>query len=385
MLLVGTIILVGFLADAFSRRSFIPDSLILILLGMILGHYTGILPPDVFLSFAGFMASIAVAIILFDTGLNIDLVSTIKESGQAFVLGTISYAAATILISLVGYTILGLDPVRSLILGAMLGGTSAAVVASISEKLPISEKTKVILDVESTLTNAYALLFVLTLLDFVNQPLDPMLALSNVVSALSVSLVLGFIGGILWMGVLLKSQRRPYFPVLSMGIMFLLYALVEYMGGIGAIAAFIFGLVLGNAETVKKMLFIREETALNREFIRFSDEISFFIRVFFFVYLGVIFVPPEEANIYLSSVLIVVAALLSRFIGIRLTSPPDEEVVLISIPRGLSEAVVASLLYSMEFPSAMIYLQVASLVIILTNVATAVLIPFVMRKKHLSS
>ncbi|NPA86789.1 MAG: hypothetical protein GXO00_02160 [Candidatus Diapherotrites archaeon] len=381
MLLVGGIILIGFLADELFRRKYIPDSIILILLGMILGHFTGLLPPETFIDFAGFMASIAVAIILYDTGLNLDLVSTLRESGAAFRIATISYFTAAFLITLIAYFFLRWDLISSLVLGAMLGGTSAAVVATIASKLPVSERTKIILNVESTLTNAYALVFVLTLIDFATRgvALDPLQAAHAVVSSLSVSIVIGLIAGILWLKVLSKIYNRPYVQMLTLGVMFLVYALTEYLKGIGAIAAFIFGLVLGNARTVKNMFFLDGDFKVSSIFKQFNDEISFFIRVFFFVFLGVIFVPPEDIGLYLVSILIVVAALLARYVAVYFSKPEDPEIVIVSFPRGLSEAVVASLLISLNFPRAEVYLQLASLVILLTNVATAVLLFYVVR------
>ncbi len=385
MLLAGLIILIGFLADELFRRKYVPDSVILIVLGMILGHFTGILPPEVFLEFAGFMASIAVAIILYDTGINLDLVSTMKESGYALALGTVSYFASALFIGLIAYFVYGWDIIHSLILGTMLGGTSAAVVATIASKLPISERTRIILNIESTVTNAYALVFVLTLINFAQTGvLDPLEAARLVASSLSVAVMAGLIAGVLWLKVLTTARNRPYIHVLTLGIMFLLYALVEYIKGIGAIASFIFGLVLGNARTIQRMFFLEGDYRLSTIFKKFNDEMSFFIRVFFFVFLGIIFVPPEEMTLYTASVLIVVFALIARYIAIRVVKPDDPEIVMVSFPRGLSEAVVASLLVSMNFPQSQVYLQTASLVILLTNIATAVLLFYVIRSLYVS-
>jgi len=373
MLLVGGIILVGFLADELFRKKYIPDSVILMALGVILGHL--VFYKANLLDFAGFMASIAVAIILYDTGLNLDLVDTLKESGPAFLLATVSYFLSAGLITLAAYSLLGWSIVKSLLLGTMLGGTSAAVVATIASKLPISPKTKIILNVESTVTNAYALVFVITLLNFIQTgSINPLDALHIMAASLSIAVVFGLIAGILWLKVLSKINNHPYAQMLTLGIMFLIYAAVEYLKGIGAIASFVFGLVLGNARTVKNMFFLEGDYRLSRRFKAFNDEISFFIRVFFFVFLGTIFVPPKGINLYLFSLLLLVLAILARYVAAKLSQVEDVAIATVSIPRGLSEAVVASLLISMGFPGAETYLQIASLVIFFTNVATALLL-----------
>ena len=381
MLLAGAIILIGFLADELFRRKYIPDSIILIILGMILGYFTGYLSPEIFVEFAGFMASIAVAIILYDTGLNLNLISTLKQSGPSFMVGTLSYFFSALFITIVAMLLLHWDLLYSLILGTMLGGTSAAVVAAISGKLPVSDKTKILLNVESTLTNAYALIFVLTLVDFARTGAVTALAAAHqVVASLSIALVMGLIFGLLWLKLLSKAKSMNYVHMVTLGVMFLLYAITEYLKGIGAIAAFIFGLVLGNSKTVAQMLFLDGDYRLGMLFKRFNDEISFFIRVFFFVYLGIIFVPPSDNILYLAALLIVIFALIARFLATYLTRVKDQEIVTASFPRGLSEAVVASLLLSMKFPHAETYLQIASLVILLTNIATAILLYYVIRK-----
>ena len=381
MFLTGAIILIGFLADELFRRKYIPDSIILIILGMILGYFTGYLPPEIFVEFAGFMASIAVAIILYDTGLNLNLVSTLKQSGPSFMVGTLSYFFSALFITIIAMVFLHWNLLYSLILGTMLGGTSAAVVAAISGKLPVSDKTKILLNVESTLTNAYALIFVLTLVDFAQTgAVTALSAAHHVVASLSIALVMGLLFGLFWLKVLSRAKSMNYVHMVTLGVMFLLYAITEYLKGIGAIAAFVFGLVLGNSKTIAQMLFMDDKYRLGMLFKQFNDEISFFIRIFFFVYLGIIFVPPSRNVLYVVSVLIVVFALIARFLAAYLSKAKDQEIITASFPRGLSEAVVASLLISMSFPFAETYLQIASLVILLTNIATAILLYYVVRE-----
>ncbi len=381
MLLVGGVLVIGFLANELFERKLIPDSIVLILLGMLLGHFTGILPPSTFIEFAAFTATIAVAVILFNTGLNLDLRSAIRETLPATILGTLNYILASAFIALIARVLLSFNWLEAIVLGTMLGGTSAAVVSVIARKLPVSEETKTLLNVESTLTNAYALVIVLTLVSSL-QGYETSVGdiIRSIASSLSLPLVLGAIGGIAWLYLLERVKDRPYSHMLTISVMFLLYSLTEYLGAPGAITSFVFGLTLGNASSVSRAIFQESKYLVGELFRRFTDEITFFIKVFFFVYLGVIFVPPEDPIVYLASILMVVSALVARYLAVRPLHLKEWELAVVSFPRGLGEAVVASLLISLGIPTASLMLQITSLVIFLTNLATAVLVFYIANK-----
>ncbi|MEM3437980.1 MAG: cation:proton antiporter, partial [Nitrososphaerales archaeon] len=85
-ILVGIIVIIGFLGSYLFRKTGIPDILILILLGAIVGPVLNLVERSVLISVAPIFAALAIAVILFDGGLNLNLYTVLKESPRAIVL-----------------------------------------------------------------------------------------------------------------------------------------------------------------------------------------------------------------------------------------------------------------------------------------------------------
>jgi cell volume regulation protein A len=120
-----------------------------------------------------------------------------------------------------------------------------------------------------------------------------------------------------------------------------IYSATHAIGGTGLLAVLAFGLVLGNLPG--RVEIKREEV----QFLAFHSELSFLVRSFFFVLLGVVveFVGRQ----YVLPILAMVAALLlSRFLAVQISrvalselSRSERELVFLMMPRGLITAVLA--------------------------------------------
>ena len=93
--------------------------------------------------------------------------------------------------------------------------------------------------------------------------------------------------------------REPLSYMLTLGMVCLLYFAVEELGGSPAIAILIFGLILANMQSIAgrfgprfRDLFgidVREEQFVLGQFVvNITAELSFLVRTFFFVYLGLL-------------------------------------------------------------------------------------------------
>ena len=69
---------------------------------------------------------------------------------------------------------------------------------------------------------------------------------------------------------------------MTIAVVFILYSLVEAVRGNGAIATFVFALLLGNFNEIANRLKLKGEFALDTKFRDFQVEVSFFVRTFFF-------------------------------------------------------------------------------------------------------
>lgn len=92
LVLLGGIIGVGFIGNLFFERTRIPAVLLLIAIGIFLGPITRIVPPENVRPFMPFFGAIALTIILFEGGLDLDLQHTIKQAGRAVLLAALVFS-----------------------------------------------------------------------------------------------------------------------------------------------------------------------------------------------------------------------------------------------------------------------------------------------------
>jgi len=109
----------------------------------------------------------------------------------------------------------------------------------------------------------------------------------------------------------------------------------------------------------------------------FQAEIAFFIRSFFFVYLGVIATIDLTYLIY--GILITCVIIVMRFIVIELSTYKmaltkiEKNVMISMIPRGLAAAVLAQLPLNFGIEGGEIFLNISFVVILLSVLSTTVL------------
>jgi cell volume regulation protein A len=108
-----------------------------------------------------------------------------------------------------------------------------------------------------------------------------------------------------------------------------------------------FGLVLGNGKKVLKMVnYEGEGFEMDEETKHFHGLISFIIRTFFFVYLGMI-VSFQNIHYILFGIVILIALLIVRYIIVYISTykgkfdRDDKQTMLVMMPRGLAAAILA--------------------------------------------
>ena len=378
-LVVGAIIAIGFAATYVFERTRIPDILILIVLGLLLGPvaltYLGIqfVPPGALEVATPYFTAMALMFILFDGGINLRLGPVVRKlglvalhTGLTFTLTLFGVAAVTILV-------LGYPLYVGLLLGAILGGTSSAVVIGIVRVLRVSEETKIVLILESVLTDVLCVVTVLAVIEFLRggEGASPLIVVTGLGRAFLVSLAFGVLLGMGWLVLLRRLQGKPFAYMLTIAALFGLYAFTELMGGSGAMAAFVFGLVLGNHAIIGRRLRLKTHFVVDDAIRRFHGELSFVIRTFFFVFLGIVFTLNVSGGWFVSTQLpvlsmwngtfllfivgvvlifltiVAVRVLAARVVvALRPKPLPERKVLWSLMGRGLAAAVLASLAFS---------------------------------------
>lgn len=371
--LIGFIIIVGWLGTLFFKRTGIPEIPFLVLLGVLAGPVFNLVDREGIIAIAPILAALAITVILFDGGLNLNIYKVVQESPRATVLAILSVVTGMVVSTLFGIYVLRWEFLPSLFFGAVVSGTSSAVVIPLVTRIGVSQKVSTLLSLESAFTDAIVVVLSVTILQLVLSGIDGGSGIEiarGIASGFSIGAVLGFFGGIMWLRVLRSLPHETYDDILTLTIVLLLYGISESVGGSGAISALLFGLVLGNGIEISRMLRISEPVQASTIMRKFQSQISFLLRTFFFTYLGIIFT-LGNLNLLLFGAGVTLLILVSRYLAVRLATLKDpilgidRGIMTVMLPRGLAAAAVSQLpaTFGLNFPPELQDIVVAVIII----------------------
>jgi len=354
-LLVGAVILIGFVGNLIRQRTNIPDSLFLILFGLVLGPATGLVPGEALLEFVPIISVAAMVTILVESGIGFDIFHIMGSFGKA--------AMQTILIALITTALITAflvfyydwEPAHAALLGLISSGTTTITAMSLLGSLNIPNKIRRLVFLE-TIMNDFTLILgtfiIVESIKFSTFSLD--MAARTIVSELSVGLLIGLVVAMAWRYVLehINLERKMNYAS-TIGICFVLYYAAAVLGGNSIVSIFAFSLFLGNYYRIYD--FISPKDAEESDFqsvlrsIRsVQTDFSFFMKSFFFVLLGVTFDPGLLGLIPIILIGgLVVLIIISRFLATSVLAFIDKDVakyrtlISIMIPRGYVAAVLA--------------------------------------------
>lgn len=350
-LIISAIIVLGFASELIFRKTRIPDILWLLLFGLGIGPVGGIVDSSTMLSIAPYFSALAIMIILFDGGINMNLYRLLREVPQGSLLGFSGFVLSTGLAAAPIFLFLRLSVMESILMGCIIGGTSSAIVLPLVANIKsLRERVSLILNIESIINDPLTLIVPLVILQAITTPgvFDFSSAAGSIAGSFSTSIIIGFISGVIWSLYVKRAAGLKYSYTLTLASLFLLYSFTEYLSGSGAIACFVFGLIIGNAKEIAKALRIkRDVTVISGETKMFNSTISFFVRSFFFVFLGAT-VTMSDPILLVVSLIISLLLLGARYGAVMISMGDDfskEEKLLMTymLPRGLAAAVMAPL------------------------------------------
>ncbi|HLC39647.1 MAG TPA: cation:proton antiporter [archaeon] len=378
-LLAGIILILGFLGDYLFKRTRIPDVLILIFLGFLLGPLFKVIDPGDLSSITTLFASLALLVILFDGGLNFDLFKVFRNSPRALVLAFLGIFFSMIVTGIFAIFVLKWNLLNGLLLGAIVGGTSSSIVLPIITRMKVHENISTVLSLESIFTDALVVVIAITLLQLLQTPANGnefSIIASGIASQFSIGIVIGGVLGVVWLKVLKHIKGQKYDDILTLAIVMLFFALVELLNGNGAIFALTFGLVLGNGRIISRMLKISDSIEASKIMKKFQSQISFLIRTFFFVYLGLIF-SVGNFTLLVYGIILTFILLITRYLAVYVTSLGNpilnggRKILTLMLPRGLAAAVMAQIVSTSNIPNASIYTDIVITVIIASVVISS--------------
>ena len=397
-MIIGTVLLIGFFGNLARDKTKIPESLFLLISGILIGPVFHLIDTSSLLGVSNIFTSIALVIVLMEGGMNLDLFGIMKNLDKAMTFMTLSSVITIGFTSVWMHYIFKFPWISSLLVGTALGGTTSITVLHLIERLKMEESIKDILVLESVLTDVLLITTAIILLEFTKMAsLSVRIVVERIVAQISIAFLFGFLSSVLWLYFLSKVARRhSLLYIATLGFLFVLYDIVEFSGGNGPIAVLVFSLFAGNLSRIasefrRKTMFSEVKESLLNSIKTIEREFTFFITTFFFVYIGMLvdfsYMNIQSAVIMASIfMLMLMSRMMATWIYAQFNRVFRKYVFLVSttIPKGFS----AILITMMAFQSGYVGKEFINIVVVLMFVSTLTAVIgnaiYFRRRRHMS-
>ncbi|MBR0558198.1 potassium/proton antiporter [Ciceribacter sp. L1K23] len=241
------------------------------------------------------IGSIALAIILFDSGYGTSLHSFKIAAFPAIVLSTAGVLLTAGLFGLVASWILGLSLLEGMLLGSIVASTDAAAVFFLLRigGINIRDKVRSTLEVESGTNDPMAIFLTLALVTLVSQNggeetgwAAGLGLLRMFVEQMGMGLLLGLIGGYVIVLILRHIRiERGLLPIVVLALSLVVFSYTGAVGGSGFLAVYVAGIFVGNKK-------IPAGPAISR----FQEGLTWLAQIIMFLVLGLLATPSDFVN-----------------------------------------------------------------------------------------
>lgn len=378
MLLIGTaVLLIGIAAVRLSTGAGLPSLLAYLALGLVIGEdVLGVQFDDAALTRS--LGTAALVVILIEGGLAAEWRHIRPAVPAAAVLATVGVAMSVIVTAAGARLLLPIDWQLALLLGAVLAPTDAAAVFSVLRRVPLPHRLSGLLEAESGFNDAPAVLLVVLLSTSDLDDLQPWPALGTVIYELVIGAVLGVLVG--WLGsVAMRRAALPasgLYPLAAFAFGVLAYAVTARLHASGFLAAYLAGVVLGNAHLPHR--------AATRSF---AEGLAWLAQIGMFVLLGLLATPHEmPPQVFPAIAVGLVVLLFSRPLSVAVSllpfRVPWREQAMLSWAglRGAVPIVLATVPVVEEVPGSEDLFNIVFVVVVLLTAVQGPTLPFVARR-----
>lgn len=384
ILLTSILILLGIFSSKLSARLGLPMLVMFLFIGMLAGEdgIGQIAFNNVNVSYA--VGSLALAIILFDGGLQTSVKSIRLVWKPAFTLATFGVLITAGITGLAAAYILGIPLLEGLLLGAIVGSTDAAAVFSLLRNAGIylNEHLQSTLEIESATNDPMAIFLTVGLLQLLmNQQASGSELLLLFISQMGIGTLVGLAVG--WISVKIinkiKLLATGLYPVLVAACGLLSFGIASNLQGSGFLSIFVTGVVIGNARFV-----------FQRNTFLFHDGLAWLSQIIMFVMLGLLVNPSSLLEVWFEGLVIaLVLTFIARPIAVvpvlKLFGFTREEITLVSWVglRGSVPIILAIFPFIYGLPGANLIFDVVFFVVLISATLQGSTLPYVARKLNL--
>jgi NhaP-type Na+/H+ or K+/H+ antiporter len=385
ILSIGLLVFMAHFFVALFKKTGIPDVLLLTLIGLVLGPVLQIVHPRDFGQVGATLSTMALVIILFESGLTLDPHVLARTWRPILSITVLTFVFTVATVALLGHYLLGIPPLMATIMGAALGGVSAAVAIPMVKNMSMREPGGTVLIMEAAFGDVLSIVLLLALVDAASRGggVHAGQVIGGIFASLICALLLGVLGGVLWLYLLNIMRQLPNSVFTTLAFLMIIYGITDVLGFSGAIAALAFGFTLDNHKYLglDRVSFLhgRPMGKVGESDVEFYMELLFLLKTFFFIYLGASIRFGEPLIMFVALAMVGAVYLGRPFIArfaLRTTKVGGWEAGIVSfmVPKGLVSAVLASIPLERGLPGAELLRSVCYMVILFSIVLTAILV-----------
>lgn len=345
---LAVILLLGIICTLISRKLKIPNLLLLIIAGIIIGNldYKGsplLYFPGLFLTSVGILALVMV---IFDSSSRFKFKEFDTFSIKALKLSLVFLFLNLVFLTIATKWLFAINSVfLAAVFAALMSGTDPVAVMTMLRKS--TAKAVKMLEIESIINTPIIVLVPFIILDLM-QNIRLELIFSKFIEQIAPFLqqiVSGIGAGILVGIVVFKLMRKQYSETLSplaiITAALMTYILAENLGGNGVLAVTVMGLIFGS-------FYVKEKVQLQE----FSSIFANSLEILVFVLVGMIINIPFTLNFFTKSLSLFFILLLIRFTSINITfikedyNIKEKIFMTLNVQKGIAVAVIAFTLFT---------------------------------------
>lgn len=355
MVIIAALLLLGRAGEFIFTRTGVPDMIWLVLAGVVAGPVLNLVPLDILTPVLPFFGAVALIVILGGGGLQLKL----KEVARAAPRGAV-LAIAGFILAITGTCIFGeimsfagvfprIGLPQWIMIGSIIGGTSALVVMPTMAGGGVSASTARLLEIESIITDALCVTVSMVVIGLLAEGAAVTHPALYLLQEVLIGCLVGAIGAMSMLPMLSKLTGKPeHYTVLLSGFL-VLYAAVQVAGGNGALGVLTCALVLGNVRELFGRW--RPQDSLpslsgDGATMMVHGQLTFLVKSFFFFIIGLMF--PTSPKLILAGAGLAVVLALFRIPAVAISlwrsdfRADERRLVATCLPRGLAAGVMST-------------------------------------------
>lgn len=267
ILIFSFVLVFGILTSLFSAKANVPLILVFLCIGLLsgdngLGLIQGFVHPKV----AFFVGSLALALILLDSGYQTRFENVKKNLTPSVLLATVGVLFTALFLTPAAYFVGGFSWTEAFLLTSVISSTDAAAVFFVLRLggVSIREKIKSTLEMESGSNDPMAIFLTFSVLMLCTKQItSPWFLTLDFVMQMGIGILFGFLLGFIIRWTINKIDiDTGLYPILLIGMALIGFSVTNLLGGSGFLALYIAGMILGVAHLKGKYQILRFQTTL---------------------------------------------------------------------------------------------------------------------------